>query len=267
MDATFLTSYGSGAVAGHVISAPVTIGGKTATLPVGISRKQIGFNEGITDGLMGLAYNPISQISKATGMNANFMDWLAYTNKQKNMVSFYLSKDNNRKGEVTFGGMDSSKFTGPIHFMPLNSKTFWQVDFEKATFEIGDIQGSFKAPDVIADTGTSLIILRDDVARTINEALGATIFDGNTFSFPDCRKATLGPDVIFNIQGKQFAIPASIYVLKGIEPGSCTSGFTSGADGKAILGDTFLRAYYSIYDKDNAQLGFAKSIDNDSKLG
>lgn len=63
------------------------------------------------------------------------------------MVSFHLSTDTQDNGEVTFGGLDASKFTGNIQFLPLASKSFWLIDFSQTTFKIagargGSVQGS-----------------------------------------------------------------------------------------------------------------------------
>jgi hypothetical protein len=41
---------------------------------------------------------------------------------------------------------------------------------------------------------------------------------------------------------------------------SCISGIKGGASKEGILGDTFLRAYYSIYDFKNARVGFAQAV-------
>lgn len=116
-----------------------------------------------------------------------------------------------------------------------------------------------------------MTILDTEVATLINTELKAT-FDAakGLFTFADCTSALAGPDLLISIQGKEFGVPASIYVLGGAgadaSPTSCFSGIAGGAKDKAILGDSFLRAYYSVYDKDGLSVGFAKSIDNTSPV-
>lgn len=109
-----------------------------------------------------------------------------------------------------------------------------------------------------------MIILDTKVADALNQAIGAKPTGKGLYEFQNCDAAKSGPPVIFSMVGKDYIIPASIYVLEGMEgsKGLCTSGFTGGGKDQAILGLTFLRAYYSVYDKDGSRLGFARSIDN-----
>lgn len=54
---SFQTTYGSGAVIGDIIIAPVAIGNSRVTIPVGISTAEKGFGVGSSDGLMGIFVN------------------------------------------------------------------------------------------------------------------------------------------------------------------------------------------------------------------
>jgi hypothetical protein len=44
-----------------------------------------------------------------------------------------------------------------------------------------------------------------------------------------------------------------------MDPNYCYSGIAGGGNDMGIFGDTFLRAYYSIYDSANARVGFAQA--------
>ena len=145
---TFTTTYGSGSVTGEIFNGTVTFQ-SGVRMTIGLSTKSQGFSGGI-DGLVGLAFDPLSQISKAggTAARANFMDqFKEASSNSKNLVGFYLSAKSADKGLVSFGEADTSKFTGDIVTFPLNSKTgFWQFDFTKSTVTVGakaiDIAGS-----------------------------------------------------------------------------------------------------------------------------
>ncbi|KAJ3372378.1 hypothetical protein HDU91_003618 [Kappamyces sp. JEL0680] len=266
LNAQFQTNYGSGAVIGQIVEAPVTLNGLQATLPIGISEQEVGFRG--TDGLMGLAFDSISKISRASGQNANIMDAL-FGKGKNNVISFFLSnaEDKNNQGEVTFGGLNPARFTGQLQALPLNSASFWQFDFSGTTFSVngvsGDAAGSFT--NAIADSGTSLMILDDQSAAAINQAIGAQPTNQGVSVFADCQKALQGSDLVMTIQGKKFAIPASIYVISN-GGNSCFSGITGGggaaAGGLAILGDTFMRAQYTVFDKANKQVLFAPAVHN-----
>ncbi|KAJ3186842.1 hypothetical protein HK101_009553 [Irineochytrium annulatum] len=248
------TSYGSGSVSGKVYSGPVGMAGLSATISLGVSTSETGFNSP-GDGLMGLAYASISNIGAAGSSNTNWIDALKLSN---NVFGFYLSNAaDGDKGEVTIGGVDSSKYTGTPSYISLNSKTYWQASFAGAKYTAGKKSGALvgSTTNFIADTGTTLIILDTTPANAINSAIGADS-QGNIA----CSVASSGPTVTFTINGVNYGIPPSVYVIN--DGGQCFSGFTSGASdaGVVILGDVFIRAFYTIFDKANGRLGFAKAV-------
>ncbi|KAJ3133806.1 hypothetical protein HK101_004416, partial [Irineochytrium annulatum] len=258
-------TYGSGAVALNIYSAPVTVGGASANMLVGVSTQEVGFaDNGVSDGLMGLAFNRISQIAKAagaaTGPAASYFDQLGLAANQQ-MFSFYLSNaQQGDQGEFTVGGMDPAKFVGTPNCNKLTHNTFWQFSLANGFFSVNGQTGALAAgavTDAIADTGTSLMILPTAVAAAINKALGATNAGDGTFSIP-CSAANTAPAVNIAFGGVMYTIPPSFMVIDG-GGGACFSGIAGGAEaaGVSILGDTFLRAFYSIYDKANSQVCFA----------
>ncbi|KAJ3315023.1 Vacuolar protease A [Boothiomyces sp. JEL0838] len=261
---TYSVKYGSGGVSGEIFTADVSVAGaKVQNLPIGVGTNLQGFANQ-ADGLLGLGFDSISQISQALGKSANFFDGLGFTGANS-VFSFYLSdaKDGDN-GEVTFGGIDSSKFTGNINYVPLNSQTFWQFDATNLSFNVagqtGTVGDSNYSTDAISDTGTSLIILGQTAADGINQAIGAT-YDSNQGAYAiDCGVAKTGSPIDFVFGDQQFtlSIPPQYYVLDAGN-GQCISGILAGAGNGTpnIFGDILSRAYYTVYDKGNTQVGFA----------
>lgn len=70
------------------------------------------------------------------------MDALAGVTEGPSIVSFHLSVAARDNGEVTFGGVDTSKFIGNIQFLPVTSLSFWQFDISQATFQISGTRGA-----------------------------------------------------------------------------------------------------------------------------
>ncbi|KAJ3144229.1 hypothetical protein HK101_002758 [Irineochytrium annulatum] len=255
------TSYGSGDVSGEIFSGPIVIAGFTApTLSFGVSTHETGFNSP-GDGLAGLAFASISNIGVSLGdggASTNLVDSLGGLDAP--MFSFYLSNAADKDaGEVTFGGSDPAKYTGDISYIPLNARKYWQADFTGSTYSVGNgtsrsLVGGIK--NFIADTGTTLIILEDQPAADINRLIG-TNADGSIA----CGVVQTGPIVTLTIQGHDFALPPTVYVLSDGQ-GMCQSGFIGGAAdaGVVILGDVFIRAWYTIFDKGQNRMGFAKAV-------
>ena len=91
--------------------------------------------------------------------------------------------------------------------------------------------------------------------------MGAKKGFGGQYSI-ECDKRDSLPDVTFNLSGYNFSISANEYILE--TQGNCISTFTpmdipAPAGPLVILGDAFLRKWYSIYDLGDDTVGIAKA--------
>jgi len=177
------------------------------------------------------------------------------------VFAFYLG-DTNTEGddsEATFGGIDKSHYTGELVKIPLRRKAYWEVDFDAIAF--GDNVAELDNTGVILDTGTSLIALPSTLAELLNKEIGATKSWNGQYTIDCAKKASL-PDLTLTLTGHNFTISSDDYILD--VQGSCISSFM-GMDFPepvgplAILGDAFLRRWYSVYDLGNNAVGLAKA--------
>ncbi|KAJ3309028.1 Vacuolar protease A [Boothiomyces sp. JEL0838] len=257
---SFQVTYGSGQLSANIYITKVNIGGAAATIPIGVSTYESGFVG--NSGLVGLAYNSLSEISSTTGKNANYFDALGFSPSYQKF-SFYLSNAaNGDYGEITIGGIDSTRFKGTLQWVPVISKTYWQFDVSKVTFKAGTKVGSVGnvVRNAISDTGTTLIILYAPVADAINQGIGASPYDSSGGYYPiACSKATSGPNIEFKFPNFTLSIPSNIYVID-LGGGNCASGIDRGAGSFNIFGDVLTRAYYTVYDKQHSQIGFSRAL-------
>jgi len=167
-------------------------------------------------------------------------------------------------GELLLGGIDSTKYTGPINYVKLSSDTYWEFlvsDFQLEGQSLGwCTKGTCKS---ICDTGTSLITGPRSQIDALNKQLGAHVmFDGEAIF--NCKVIDTLPDFEVIINNQNYTLTPQQYVLQETSNGvtSCISGFM-GLDVPPpngplyILGDVFIRAYYTIFDFGNQQVGFA----------
>ena len=134
------------------------------------------------------------------------------------------------------------------------------MDFNSISF--GDETAELADTGVILDTGTSLIALPSTLADLLNKEMGAKKGYNGQYSI-DCSARDSLPDVTFNLAGYDFSITAYDYILE--VQGSCISTFMgmdipAPAGPLAILGDAFLRKWYSVYDlgRNSVKLAAAK---------
>ncbi|KAJ3273472.1 hypothetical protein HDV01_004392 [Terramyces sp. JEL0728] len=255
-----------------IYSGPVTLAGLTVNVPFGAATALSKFNSGSdTDGLFGMGFNGESQISAALRgkQSANFFDLLKLP-KSQNLFSFYLSNNADGDfGQVTLGGVDNSKFTGSISYFPLVSSKEWAFSIDGLTYAVGNNQpqsASQSVSQAIPDTGTSLLMVEQSVADSINSDLGAQYDSQQQVYIIDCSAAQSGQPLTFNLGSSSFSIPASVYVVNaGTDSNGqqqCISGIVGGADGSTpvLFGDVFIRSVYTIFDKGNKRVGFAQAV-------
>jgi hypothetical protein len=256
----FKVSYGSGPVEGVFNSDTVTIGDVEVpeTLFAEISTVSFGplniaFAMGKFDGILGLGFSKISSYGIPTAFEMMVQKKLI----DEPVFSFYLQKDASQPGQLTFGGVDHSKFDGEIQYVPLTDESYWKVSLEGMKYGSTDITSKVSA---IIDSGTSLLAGPKDKVSKIAEAAGATLVMGKEYTI-DCSKMSSLPAVEITLGGgKKFTLEGKDYVLQ--VQGQCLFAFMPielppNLGEMWILGDVFMRKYYTVFDYGNKQVGMA----------
>lgn len=258
----FSIQYGSGSLEGYVSQDVITIGDLSIPkqdFAEATSEPGLAFAFGKFDGIFGLAYDSIS----VDRIVPPFYNAINQGIVDQPRFAFYLgdnSKDESNGGEATFGGIDKSKFTGDITWLPVRRKAYWEVRFD--AIGLGNQFAKLDNYGAAIDTGTSLITLPSDLAEIINAQIGAKKGWTGQY-FVECDTRDRLPDLTFQFNGKNFTIGPYDYTLE--VSGSCISAITAmdfpePVGPLAIIGDAFLRKYYSIYDLENHAVGLAEAI-------
>ncbi|XP_069798244.1 pepsin A-like isoform X2 [Narcine bancroftii] len=212
------------------------------------------------DGILGLAFPNIAS-SGATTVFENMMSQRLVENP---IYAFYLTRDNGQSGsEVVFGGVDPNHYTGQINWVPVTQEGYWQILLDSVKIN-GQVVACQSGCQAIVDTGTSLIVGPSDPISTIQRLIGARP-ESSTMAVVECSSLPSMPYVTFTINGIDYPLPPSAYVLQSNYNGqeSCSSGFSSMALPVAeelwILGDVFIGEYYSIFDIGTKHVGLARA--------
>jgi len=258
----FAIRYGSGDMEGYVSRDTLTLGDLVIPhqdFAEATSEPGLAFAFGKFDGILGLAYDTIS-VNKIVPPVYNALSQGLLDTPQ---FGFYLG-DNSEEGadggEATFGGYDESKLKGKITWLPVRRKAYWEVSFEG--IGLGDEFAELKSTGAAIDTGTSLITLPSSLAEIINTKIGATKSWSGQYQI-ECEKRDELPDFTMNFSGYNFTLSPYDYTLD--VGGSCISVFTpmdfpEPIGDLSIVGDAFLRRYYSVYDLKKDAVGLAPSV-------
>jgi saccharopepsin len=258
---SFEIRYGSGSLSGFVSEDTMTIGDlkiKDQIFAEATEEPGLAFAFGRFDGILGLGFDTIS-VNKIPPPFYNMIDQGLL---DEPVFAFYLGDTANGEGdesEATFGGVNKDHYTGKMTNIPLRRKAYWEVDLDAITF--GDNTAELENTGVILDTGTSLIALPSTLAELLNKEIGAKKSYNGQYTV-ECEKRDSLPDMSFTLSGYNFSITPYDYILE--VQGSCISSFM-GMDFPepvgplAILGDAFLRKWYSVYDLGKGTVGLAQS--------
>mmetsp|Transcript_8971 Transcript_8971/g.11880 ORF Transcript_8971/g.11880 Transcript_8971/m.11880 type:complete len:389 (-) Transcript_8971:294-1460(-) len=247
--------YGSGPVKGFFSEDTLTLGDMEVEhqLFAEVTNAQglgPGYKLGKFDGILGMAFDSISIENAPTPMHNLVEQGLI----EEPLFAFYLG--DNSPGELTIGGMDPDHYTGVIHYIPLKSATYWAV--ELGDFKVGS-DSMTSLTTAIIDSGTSLLAGPTSEVEAIAAKIGATKFMAGEY-LVDC-DAEL-PDFNFELGGQTYTLEGSDYVIE--DSGICLFAMIGldldpSAEQLWILGDVFMRKYYTVFHYGEEKVGFAEA--------
>ena len=256
---TYKVQYGSGPVEGFFSKDTVTVGDVDVkgqpfaeVSKVSFGPLNIAFAAGKFDGLMGLGFKSISEYQIPTPFETMVSQKLI----DEPVFAFYLPTDASQQGELAFGGIDKTRFTGSLVDVPLISETYWEVSLDSLSFDGSEVVSKQKA---IIDSGTSLLAGPTSAVSSLAQKVGAKSIMGKEY-IVDCSKKSSLPELKVTLGGQDFTLTSEDYILE--VSGQCLFAFT-GIDVPAprgplwIMGDIFMRKYYCVFDYGNQKMRIA----------
>ncbi|KAF9287016.1 hypothetical protein BGZ68_002341 [Mortierella alpina] len=212
------------------------------------------------EGVVGLGFGRVANVKGFVTVVENM---LARKMIVQPIVSMWLGRqrmggsNEGSGGAVIFGGVDTTKYVGNFTWAPVTDKNAWKIRFEAVSLAGKDLDLSGEA---LIDSGTSLIIVPAKVASYYHGFIPGALEVPQVGWILPCN-TSIG-DLNFTIGGQQFRVPAEEQVVLFRIPGYaeyCQSAVAASAyaDTEWILGASFLKNVYSVFDYRSLAVGFA----------
>jgi hypothetical protein len=257
---SFDIMYGSGPVSGFQSFDTLNMGGLEITSQefaevTDASGLGAAYLLGKFDGILGLAFPVLSVNQVPTCFENTVNQGLV----DDSVFSFFLGNSDSEEGELMFGGWNSDLYTGDIEWVELLSPTYWEITMQSLTVDGVSYVDSAGAKAIV-DSGTSLLTGPTEKVAALADSIGAKEIIAGEYMV-GCNYDTL-PDFEFVINDKTYTLTAKEYLIPDGE--LCLLGIIGLDIPKPtgplwILGDIFMRKYYTVFDSGNKRVGFAQA--------
>ena len=276
---------GSGAT-GNYVTDTLAIGGKTLT----DFQFGLGLQSTTPQGVFGVGYSGDESIVVNSENQKTYNNLpLALTDaKLINTPAFslWLNDLDSSTGSILFGGVDTDKYHGDLESVPVLAEdgvyTGFYIALTSVSFAASSSDTAQTSTDglpaaTVLDAGSTISYLPDNIVAAIYEATQAQYDENEGVAFVDCSVGTSGGYVNFTFSSPTISVPMSELLVDLTESssgsGSASGGFTNqngqsvctlglapaGDSGINILGDSFLRSAYVVYDLNNNEISLANT--------
>ncbi|GAA5799405.1 rhizopuspepsin 1 precursor [Helicostylum pulchrum] len=249
-------SYGDGSNASGILAKDtVTLGGlaiKGQIIELA-KRESSSFASDPIDGLLGLGFNTITTVA---GIKTPVDNLISQGLISSPVYGVHLGKaSQGGGGEYLFGGYDTTKFTGSLTTIPVDSSQgYWGVSVSSVKVGTNTVASSFSG---ILDTGTTLLLFTDAMAKKVAAVYSAKDNGDGTFII-NCDTSSFKP-LIFTMGGATFNVPVDSLIFEK-QGSTCFASFGYAGLPFAILGDTFLKNNYVVFNQQVPSVQIAASI-------
>ncbi|KAI5120845.1 hypothetical protein M0805_007032 [Coniferiporia weirii] len=278
-------TYGSGSFSGTEFTDTVSLGGGLTITQqsIGVASTSEGF-EGV-DGILGIGpvdltlatLSPDTRSTIPTVTDNLFSQGVITANEVG--VSFEPTTElTAENGELTFGGTDSSKFTGSISFAPLTTTSpaneFWGIN---QSIRYGTSTTILSSTAGIVDTGTTLLLISTDAFDRYRSATDSVLDETTGLLRLTTAQFANVQSLFFSINGVTFELTANAQAwprsLNTAIGGNTRSvylivndiGTPTGSGLDFINGFAFLERFYAVFDTANKRVGFATTTFTDAE--
>ncbi|OJJ52563.1 hypothetical protein ASPSYDRAFT_188999 [Aspergillus sydowii CBS 593.65] len=268
---------GTGA-AGDYVTDTLHIGGTT----VKDFQFGIGYSSSSAEGVLGIGY-PSNEVQVARFGDDAYPN-LPQILMQKGFIrssaySLWLNDLEANTGSILFGGVDTEKYHGDLRTLPVQSIN---GGYNELIIALTGVSLNTKSTDrhlssgalpaaVLLDSGSSLSYLPDSITEEIYRDIGVTYEPSTGAGYVPCSLAQDDINITFTFSSPQVTVGISELIINGgglrFSNGdrACIFGIAPAGDSTAVLGDTFLRSAYVVYDLTNNEISLAQTRFNSTE--
>ncbi|DAA13809.1 pregnancy-associated glycoprotein 2-like [Bos indicus] len=178
------------------------------------------------------------------------------------VFAFYLNNKEKNGSVVMLGGVDHSYYKGELNWVPVSKSLYWQITVDRISVN-GKVIGCSSRCQAILDTGTAFVHGPTRLITNIQRLVRARPYHGCQYLI-SCHVHTTIPPIIFTINGIDYPMHPEDYIVTST-CNLCFSAFLGGTEKVTksetwILGDAFLRRYFSVFDRGNHRIGLAPAV-------
>ncbi|OCT50704.1 putative aspartic-type endopeptidase opsB [Cladophialophora carrionii] len=196
-----------------------------------------------------------------------------------NAYSLWLNDLDASTGEILFGGVNTEKYEGELATLPILSEGGEYFELSLALTGVtnagSDLSSSSSFPTaVLLDSGATLTYLPNDITQEIYNSVQAVYQSDVGAAYAPCALASSSATIDYSFSGVTIKVPYNelflsagtnnfgqpITFTNGEE--ACLFGIAPAQSGMAVLGDTFLRSAYVVYDLSNNEISLAQTVFN-----
>jgi len=199
------------------------------------------------DGLIGMAFPELAEGGVPTFSQLLMEQGLI----EEDSFSFYMSPNGS---VIIFGGVDPRYAKSSFRYFPIINDGYWSVAIDGLNVGKEELKLKNGLFGAMFDSGTSRIVVPQELLDLILETTGLQVniaYDSNIVNEL--------PDIDIVIGAEKITIPPSSYMI--CEPDYCFLGIKTGVtpnNSYIILGDIFLKGFYTHFDFANMRIGIAE---------
>ena len=262
---------GTGA-SGDYVSDTFAIGGTTLqSLQFGI-----GYKSSSQEGILGIGYQ-INEVQVGRAGKAAYNNLPAQMVAdgliQSNAYSLWLNDLEASTGSILFGGVDTDQYHGSLETLPVQKESGYFAEFLITLTEIqlgSTVIAKNQALAVLLDSGSSLTYLPDSMTEAIYEQVGAQYDSTEGAAYVPCSLASNTSTLDFTFSSPTISVAMNELVIDVLSTNgrqltfsdgtpACLFGIAPAGSTTSVMGDTFIRSAYLVYDLSNNEISIAQT--------